>query len=83
MCKRGRQDGAYQSRGVGAIETEHSNGGLALGRSGGGSGKGSHRRGAQSHGALGSSGTDGTEDLSREHGEDVDGGGEMEFDGRG
>lgn len=57
--------GAYQSSGVGAIETEDSNGSLDVG-----AGSGSKSPGRDSgEGTLRSSGSEGAEDLSRQHGD--------------
>lgn len=56
---------SYQSSGVGAIETKDSNGGLDVG-----AGSGSKSPGRDSgKGTLRSSGSEGAEDLSRQHGD--------------
>lgn len=62
---------SYQSSGVGAIETKDSNGGLDVG-----AGSGSKSPGRDSgKGTLRSSGSEGAEDLSRQHGDCGWGGG--------
>lgn len=68
----------YESAGVGAVDTEDGDGGLAL--VGGSGGESSHGGGAESEGALRSSGSDGAEGLTSEHGESWGGGIEMDVE---
>lgn len=68
----------YESAGVGAVDTKDGDGGLAL--VGGSGGEGSHGNGAESEGALRSSGSDGVEGLASEHGETWGGGIEMDVE---